>query len=80
MSQPRRCFLLVRSERDLYEQTAFSKDLRLTYTINRAKKLRNLHSVSCELRGKGCLLGRPRDRLTHSLSSSSADEPSFGEQ
>ena len=68
MSQPRRCFLQVGSQRELYEQTAFGKYLRLAYAINRG----DLSPVSYGERGR--LLGRPRDRLTHSFSSRSADE------
>ena len=42
MSQPRRCFLLVRSQQELVDHTTLGKDLRLTYAINHAKMLRNL--------------------------------------
>ena len=42
VSQPRRCFLLVRSQ-ELGDRTTFGKDLRLTYAISHSDKLRNLH-------------------------------------
>ena len=44
MLQPWGCFLLVRSQQELVDHTTFGKDLRLTYAINHAKKLRNLHT------------------------------------